>query len=154
MRYCSAFLCNIDVGHNPQLYLKTVNHLVAFCNNQLPHLPTVINYMGFSQGLGINILAAAVHYVQPTNIAEIQSPNDTKNFKYPLNVATFEEMALLFVDGKTLNINEFVLHQIMVTKPNYVGWQLQSKQAREMCLLAYLGRLMKPILDESLPIYE
>lgn len=119
-------------------------------------LPTVINYMGFAKGIGINIISSAITSLRPTDLIQIESKSHKKNFETDLTVKTVTENCYLF-GGNPKNLKFNFKKMVAMTDDN-TGWSLESRLTREMCILAYFGEMMKNGADSlhshNLPMYE
>lgn len=102
-------------------------------------IPTLINYMGYTHDIGINILSAVIIQVEPTDVLQICSRDSKKNYKYILETNVIVENAQLFVPSKNLN---YKLHKIESLSDENNGWTAEPRQLREMCLLAYLREMI------------
>lgn len=125
--------------------------------SSLTDVPTLINYMGFSKGIGIKIISSAISYIQPTDIVQINSTIYQKNFSNDLSLNVVKENCNFF--GGEPNLLNFNLHIIpSMSDQKARGWSLEPRQVREMCVLAYLGQMMKEniatLTDKELPMYK
>ncbi|KAG5877404.1 Polynucleotide 5'-hydroxyl-kinase NOL9, partial [Gonioctena quinquepunctata] len=134
-----SYLCDINVGNEPTKYLRTIKLLMEEVESN-EDIPTLINYMGFAQGIGLNIVSSAITFILPTDIIQISSKIFKKNFKKDLTVETVRENCGLF--GGDLSNVGFSLHKLMAMTDDNSGWTLEPRQAREMCVLSYLGQMM------------
>ncbi|KAJ8960421.1 hypothetical protein NQ318_013703 [Aromia moschata] len=150
-----SLLSNINVGHDPRSYIKSVQALMMYYET-LPECPTLINTMGFVQGIGLNIISSAIIFIQPTEVIQIESRKSSKNFRTNLSIEVVHQNCDLFESNRvTLNYN---LRKIEAMSDNRDGWSLQPRESREMCVLSYFGQMMPPgtnsILSHKLPMYE
>lgn len=119
-------------------------------------MPTVINYMGYSKGLGIKIASTVITLVKPTNLIQIDSRHKNKNFPCDLNLANIRKNCDYF-RSEAVDFN-YRIHKLISAAEEFKGWKLEPRQARELCILAYLGEGMtnshKSLTDHNLPMYE
>lgn len=124
--------------------------------SNLDKIPTLINYMGYSKGLGIHIVSSVITIVKPTNIIQIESRFKNKNFICDLNLANVRKNCNYF-GGVHAGLN-YRVHKLFSFAEETTGWKLEPRQARELCILAYLGEGMTEsitsLTDHNLPMYE
>ncbi|XP_023022136.2 polynucleotide 5'-hydroxyl-kinase NOL9 [Leptinotarsa decemlineata] len=133
-----SYLSSITVDDLPN-YFKTIKLLLEELDTK-QNIPTLINYMGFTQGVGLKIVSSAIAYIVPTDVVQISSQSSKKNFKEKLSPNTARKYCCFF-EGDPSNIN-FKLHELPSMNDNNTGWTVGSRQAREMCVLSYVGRMM------------
>lgn len=118
--------------------------------------------MGFSQGIGLNIISSAIKFIQPTDIVQIYSKNRNKNFKVDLTYDAVEENRKLFSDEDKPHLNyselKYKLHKVLAMNDESDGWSLEPRQSREMYVLAYFGQMMRngvnSLTSHKLSMYE
>ncbi|CAH1155249.1 unnamed protein product [Phaedon cochleariae] len=152
-----SYLSSINVGHDPDQYLYSVKFLMREVDS-LQNLPTIINYMGFTSGIGLNIISSAITYILPTDVVQIDSDSHKRNFAHPLTVDTVQQKCRLFARNRADQL-DYNLHKIRaMTDQKNGGWKLEPRQSREMCVLADLGRMMtdrvQSLTDWRLPMFE
>lgn len=126
-----SIVCNIDIGHDPMRYLDCIKILLK---DYLQNVPTLINYMGYTYGTGLNIVCAAISTIQPTDVLEIRSNDPKKNYKVPLDVEVVKRNAKIFVSSIPPLLN-YHLHELQSMSDENVGWSGQPRQFREFCVL-------------------
>ncbi|KAK5649600.1 hypothetical protein RI129_000629 [Pyrocoelia pectoralis] len=135
--YKSVFVSNIDISAKPLDYLKNVRLLISLCEHVTP-MPTIINYMGYTRGFGLNIFSSVVGCVKPSSIINILSSNPARNFSSRLS------HRLIYQSAQTLtpNVKKLTNYEI-ITIPSMtdknMGWTLEPRKIREMCVLCYFG---------------
>ncbi|KAJ8939986.1 hypothetical protein NQ314_010926 [Rhamnusium bicolor] len=154
-----SILSNINIGHDPVTYIKCIKYLLM-TSETLEECPTLVNYMGFVHGIGLNLISAAISHIQPTDIVQIQSNNYNRNFKADLSYETVHKNCNMFadrVDNNSVLLN-YKLHKVPAMSDGNEGWALEPRQSREMCILAYLGQMMprgvNSLTSHELPMYE
>lgn len=149
-----SYLHDISIA-DPKTFIKIVKALMEYIS-PIDKIPTLINYMGYAKGLGIKILSTVITLVNPTNIVQIDSQNESKNFPCDLNISNIQKNCDVF-GGNHNNLN-YRLHKLKSLSDEVSGWKLEPKSARELCLLAYLGEGMtdkiNSLTDSNLPMYE
>ncbi|CAH1184917.1 unnamed protein product [Phyllotreta striolata] len=149
-----SYLSNINIGHNPKKYLLTIKHLIQMDSDE--NVPVLVNYMGFVKGIGLNIISSVITYIEPTDVLQINSKHSKKNFKCDLTPETVKSNLKAF-GGDPSYVN-FALRKIVALTDDNTGWFLESRQARELCVLAYFARMMcneiQSLTNYKLPMYE
>ncbi|XP_063930696.1 polynucleotide 5'-hydroxyl-kinase NOL9-like [Zophobas morio] len=146
-----SILSNINIAYEPEKYIAGVKELVSVV---LDEIPTLINYMGYTHGVGINILSAVITQIQPTDVLQICSQNSKKNYKFSLKTGVIKQNAKLFVSEKT-NLN-YNLHQIESMCDGNDSWTAEPRQLREMCVLSYISHLVdsNSVFKSKGPMYR
>lgn len=150
------FVSNIDISFNPEEYLTCIQELLKSCENTKT-LPTLINYMGYSRGLGLNLAANVIVEVQPTMLVQIQSRYAKKNFSHLLTPDFVQEHRLPITSWKKKKLSySFVTMESM--SDSRKGWDLQPRQIRELKVLAYLSQSLPSevvtITSPEVPIFR
>lgn len=157
-----SLLSDINVGQDPRAYLNCIKSIVSYVDMLEGDCPTLINYMGFVHGIGLNIVASAIKYIQPTDIIQICSQNPKKNFQHDLTYKIVKENDTLFSEDHKLYLDylklKYKLYKIPSMTDESDGWTLEPRQSREMYVLAYFGQMMLNGVDSltsyELPMYE
>lgn len=139
-------MSNISISYDPKKYIEAVSSLVSY-TNLLEETPTLINYMGFTQGIGFKILSATLIYVKPTDIVEIRSKKPGTNFKTRLHKRNIEMSSNFFIESKSDDFSQINanLHEIGSMSDEQSGsWTPAPRQLREMCILAYFSQIVDP----------
>ncbi|EEZ97796.2 Polynucleotide 5'-hydroxyl-kinase NOL9-like Protein [Tribolium castaneum] len=133
-----SILSNINIAYEPDKYIASIKELLL--EKHFEEIPTLVNYMGYTHGMGLNILSAVIIHVQPTDILQISSRDSKKNYKSVLETDIVAEKAQLFVSNlKNLHYN---LHQIESKCDENDGWTAEPRQLREMTILAYIREMI------------
>lgn len=120
-------------------------------------MPTLINYMGFTQSYGINIASTVITYVSPTVVVQINSTQNTKNFEKDLTLKTVSENTEMFGAANDIWDLSYSLFMINSMSDGLVSWQAQGRQTREMCILSYFGTIVDDSLSltgKGVPLYK
>ncbi|KAK9887576.1 hypothetical protein WA026_023383 [Henosepilachna vigintioctopunctata] len=154
-----SILCDINVSQDPLKYVERIEELIKGLNRRKEdeNIPTLINYMGYTNDIAYHVVSSAVVILQPTKIVYIHSTNTKKNYKIPLNKKNIIKHSKLFCPNSKTDFNVEVVRIPSVTDEN-AGWTLEPRQMREMCILAYFGKLMtesvKSLQDFNIDMYE
>ncbi|RUS82672.1 hypothetical protein EGW08_009575 [Elysia chlorotica] len=117
-----VFYGETAAGHNPTMYVKCLQHVLAAYTDMEDKPPLVVNTMGFPEGIGLMLLVDTVKLVQPDIVVQIESHNQAIN----LPAVTHELVAL--EEGWTCNKEP-------VTNPRQ---QMEETHAHELILLPTL----------------
>ncbi|KAF5298233.1 hypothetical protein FQR65_LT09744 [Abscondita terminalis] len=135
------FVPEIDLSEDSDEYIGFVEFLMEQCDN-LPTMPTLINHMGFTIGLGFYILSSVVVCARPTTIIDIRSNKNSRNYSEKLSAISVCENSS-FLNKKI--INNFKQPKIITVdsmSDNISKWQLEPRLIREMCILSYFGKMV------------
>lgn len=150
------FLPNVNIAYDPKEYLCAIQELLSAYQHE-EDIPTLINYMGFTQGIGLHIACSAIAELKPTMLVQIQSSNRRKNFTRLLTPDCVVENLLIPCNVVAEELSyEFVVLRAM--SDDVSGFSLQPRQIREMCTLAYLCQTfpdgVSSLLDTNVAIYK
>lgn len=147
--YKSYLFGDINVLVSPIKYLKCVLKLLKHCSckEELRSMPWVINTMGYSHGFGLELIAAILRALNPTDLIQIQS-SKTVNIAPILNAEV--------VNSFRFNIfkNEVQYMQNECTYLTYVcktmsreeqqdDWNKSQKDLRYAMILSRLGSILQ-----------
>lgn len=148
--YKSYLFGDINVLVSPIKYLKCVLKLLKYCSCQeeLRSMPWVINTMGYSHGFGLELIAAILRALNPTDLIQIQSLKSNNNFGTILNAGV--------VNSFCFNIfkNEVQYMQTECTYLTYVcntmskdeqqdDWNKSQNDLRYAMILSKLGSILQ-----------
>ncbi|KAK4881128.1 hypothetical protein RN001_004447 [Aquatica leii] len=136
-----VFVPDIDLSENPDEYIGFVEFLMSQCDN-FPSMPTIINHMGFTRGLGFYILSAVTVCVQPTIIIQIKSTKSSRNYSENLSYDTLSQYANMFKKQAINSFTEPRITSITSMADSVDRWQLEPRIIREMCVLNYFGTMI------------
>ncbi|XP_044259863.1 polynucleotide 5'-hydroxyl-kinase NOL9 [Tribolium madens] len=148
-----SILSNINIAYEPDKYISSVKLLLR--EHFEEEIPTVVNYMGYTHGMGLNILSAVIVHVQPTDILQICSRDSKKNYKCLLEEDFVMENAKLFVPDLNI-ILHYNLHKIESKSDENDGWTAEPRQLREMSVLAFVREMINSdsIYKTYIPLYR
>lgn len=83
----SYFVGNADIIGCPERYVRSCRQLLNDCKIEfsLSNVPTIINTMGFTSGIGLDVTLDLIRLAQPRQLLQISSRSPRRNF-----VAMFE----------------------------------------------------------------
>ncbi|KAF2905374.1 hypothetical protein ILUMI_00792 [Ignelater luminosus] len=134
------FLPHINVAYEPDTYLTAVRELMRSCDFYCKG-PILINYVGFTRGIGLEIFATAVVLVQPNTIIEIYDANKSRNFREVISHQSMVAKSKLLANSINA-LPKFESYRIESAADCSQGWHLEPRQIREMCVLSYLGGML------------
>lgn len=133
------FVPYIDIGINSIAFLKCVQELLKVSADL--KLPTFINLMGMTDGLGINLLSSIIAEVQPTQVVQIYSDHRPKNFKEDLTIDCVKRNRILLTpeNSNELSFNYLKIKSVCTDLNN---GDLMPRNIRELCILSYFSQMM------------
>lgn len=149
------FINNIDVGLEPDQYIKCVIELLKQCED-FKGVPTLVNYIGYTQSYAINIVSTIITYVLPTILLQINSSQHTKNFEKDLTVDAVAEYSNMFGRNDIMDLC-YDLIMIDSMSDKLTSWQAQGRTTREMCILSYFSQIVDETLSltsKNVPLYK
>lgn len=147
--YKSYLFGDVNVLVSPIKYLKCVLRLLKYCScrDELQSMPWVINTMGYSHGFGLELIAAILRALNPTDLIQIQSSKSANDVGMILNADV--------VNGFAFNIfkNEVQFMQNECTYLTYVcntmcserqqdDWNRSSRDLRYAMIISKLGSIL------------
>lgn len=83
----AIFLGTTSVADFPVSYIKAVVDLYEYCatNERFQGLPWIINTMGYSQGLGVQLACEIINVIRPNCVLQLNIKNDRRSFPFFLN---------------------------------------------------------------------
>ncbi|KAK7864700.1 hypothetical protein R5R35_010956 [Gryllus longicercus] len=147
------YVGEINVSVCVDRYLQSVQYILDWCRNQ-PHLiklPWFINTMGFVQGLGIELAVTIIKMVNPSDVIQIQSSVQDRNFPFCLK---FEEVQNhltslpSIVSSNNRSFTSFTFHMLPSTAERSDNrnspWGVQANVARETVVISYFSQVVAP----------
>ncbi|KAK9754318.1 mRNA cleavage and polyadenylation factor CLP1 P-loop [Popillia japonica] len=122
------FINNIDVGLEPDQYIKCVIELLKQCED-FKGVPTLVNYIGYTQSYAINIDLTVDAVAEYSNMF---GRNDIMDLCYDL----------IMIDSMSDKLT---------------SWQAQGRTTREMCILSYFSQIVDETLSltsKNVPLYK
>ncbi|KAF7281631.1 hypothetical protein GWI33_004491 [Rhynchophorus ferrugineus] len=146
-------LCHINIGHDINKYIQSVKYLSEFLSTLSP-MPTLINFPGFTLGLGLDICLNAINLFKPTALIEILSQNKIKNYNINLTPANVKEYAKqkTILGSNLIKPMENLWYEYIslnsLADNQSTAWSLESRQSREISILSYFGKLMSDSIKD------
>ncbi|XP_063226134.1 polynucleotide 5'-hydroxyl-kinase NOL9 [Bacillus rossius redtenbacheri] len=143
-----VFLGDIDVSRCPSRYNSCVEHIVQYCLSQpdLQNIPWLINTMGYSKGLGVELAISMIRVLRPTTVIHIESQRRAQNFAQPLRSGFVNNHVSIWKSGFTacdLDYATFILPSAVKDNSNSSPG-LKPRDGRELAVLAYLSQVARP----------
>uniref|UniRef100_A0A6P7GR93 Polynucleotide 5'-hydroxyl-kinase NOL9 n=1 Tax=Diabrotica virgifera virgifera TaxID=50390 RepID=A0A6P7GR93_DIAVI len=152
-----SVLTNIDTGNAVNKYLNGIKKLMNSITN-FEDMPTLINYMGFTQSKGINIACSAVTFVKPTHLVQIKSLDDRNNFETKLKARILKDYCNIFVSDNSNSLKYSHIQLMSMNSQKKVGFSLKPRQIREMAVVAYFSQIMSDdvnhLSSHKIPMYK
>lgn len=132
-----AVLSHINMAHDVRKYLNAVKYLL----NRLTAtaLPVLINFPGFTQGLGLDMSVKALKWCQPNRVIEIKSKNPQKNYVIDLKSKNVNPIGM-FGENEEIAVS-YAYTKLDSLAEKGGAWSLEARQAREFSVLSYFGRM-------------
>lgn len=130
-------LSHINMAHDVRKYLNAVKYLL----NRLTAtaLPVLINFPGFTQGLGLDMSVKALKWCQPNRVIEIKSKNPQKNYVIDLKSKNVNPIGM-FGENEEVTVS-YAYTKLDSLAEKGGAWSLEARQAREFSVLSYFGRM-------------
>ncbi|XP_072384871.1 polynucleotide 5'-hydroxyl-kinase NOL9 [Diabrotica undecimpunctata] len=152
-----SILTNIDTGHAVNRYLNCIKTLMNSITD-FEDMPTLINYMGFTQSIGINIACSAVTFVKPTHVVQIKSLDEKNNFGTKLKAKIIKDYCNMFVSDTSNSLKYTHIEMMSMNSQKKVGLSLKPRQIREMAVVAYFSQIMSDdvnhLSSHKIPMYK
>lgn len=143
---------DVNVLPSPVKYLKCVMDLQKFCasNAELAQMPWIVNTMGYTRGLGIELISSILKVFNPTDVVQIQGQNHRDNFDQAVNTETvhnchfeiFKDEMINFGRRCTFKTHHFRSVAYRDNKKNPI-----AKDIRYAMILSKLGGILKSNSD-------
>lgn len=150
----SYFYGDINVVPSPIKYLKCVLKLYAYCvtRKDLLNVPWIINTMGYTRGLGPELIATILRMSNPTDVIQIQSARNKDNFESVFNDWTVNNTRFEVFSREASSVQtpcSFKTHILtsMLSNENIFRQTTLSKDIRFAMILAKLGDALKSNSD-------
>lgn len=130
-------------------YLQCLREIIRFCqmDEEFKSIPWIVNTMGYTKGLGEEIIVAIIKDIEATNIIQIQSQRASENFSqiitssyvqnYSFNILTDEL-------GDSHNSINFTTSIVQAYDSNmwHEKHSFNQKDMRLIIILAHLGEIL------------
>lgn len=118
-------------------YLEVVSALTAEYRNLKSSVPLLVNTMGFTNNIGVDIMCDVIRIIQPTHILEIDAFNIEENYPHHINSENISatHRGIITRRGKELTYNYHRIKTVSITSG------IAKKIFRDVNLLGYLSGL-------------
>ncbi|KAK9302670.1 hypothetical protein QLX08_005401 [Tetragonisca angustula] len=125
----------------------------------LSRLPIVINTMGFSQGIGWDIILFTIKLIRPSFVVQIMSEKPKNNYIEYLSKQVVNRQQVSWPTWST-NVMKSNLpcdHELFVVRshaesksaPGYETWNMEPYQQRELVMISYLSEIVQNSADSA-----
>lgn len=145
----AIFFGEINVLPNPIKYLKCVIELYKFCSKceAFQNVPWIINTMGYSRGLGAELMACILRIFKPTDVVQIESQTANQNFEAIINAEYVNAFKLNILAEEMSEIDatcDFRTHTFSaITGNDYRQTDMKPKDIRYAMILSKLGNCLR-----------
>lgn len=142
---------DINVLPSPMKYLKCVLALHAFCANdpELSGIPWIVNTMGYTRGLGDELICSILKIFQPTDVIQIQGQQHRDNFEQSITTDVVNDCPFTVfkndveIFGRTPSFRTHLFRSVAYKdKKNPI-----AKDIRYAMVLSKLGGILKSNSD-------
>lgn len=149
------YIGDVNVSRCITRYIEAVKMLfdkLLNCPN-LSRLPIVINTMGFSQGVGWDIIMFTIKLIRPSFVVQIMSEKPKNNYIGYLSKQVVNRQELSWTTWSTNVVawNQPCDHELFVVRshaerkpgPGYETWNMEPYQQRELVMISYLSEIVQ-----------
>ncbi|XP_043605455.1 polynucleotide 5'-hydroxyl-kinase NOL9 isoform X2 [Bombus pyrosoma] len=149
------YIGDVDVSRCITRYIESIKMLINKLSScpVLSRLPIVVNTMGFSQGIGWNIILFTIKLIRPSFVVQIMSEKSKNNYIEFLSKEVINRQQLSWsswsanvIDWSQPCDHElFVIHSNAERKgaPGYDNWNMEPYQKRELVMISYLSEIVQ-----------
>lgn len=149
------YIGDVDVSRCITRYIEGIKMLINKLSScpVLSRLPIVVNTMGFSQGIGWDIILFTIKLIRPSFVVQIMSEKPKNNYIEHLSKEVINRQQLSWsswsanvIDWSQPCDHElFVIHSNAERKgaPGYDNWNMEPYQKRELVMISYLSEIVK-----------
>lgn len=143
---------DVNVLPSPIKYLKCVMDLFGFCatNEGLSNIPWIINTMGYTRGLGSELICSILRVFNPTDVVQIQGYNHRDNFERALTSDAVNNCYFEVFKREMENIGRkctFRTHHFQTVADKDNKKNPFAKDIRYAMILSKLGAILKSNFD-------
>lgn len=153
----AIFFGEINVLLHPIKYLRCVMQLYEFCANceAFQGVPWVINTMGYSRGLGTELMACILRVFQPNRVVQIQSDVAAENFDAIIDSFVVNQFKYNIFKAEMIDVpavGDYYMHIFDAITSNDANGKakqtdMTSKDIRYAMILAKLGNCLRSNSD-------
>lgn len=146
---------DINVALSPIRYLRIVLRLLHECqqahNDWTDNCPWIINTMGYTKGFGLELTAAIIKALQPTNVVQIQAARSAQNFDVILDANEINEYRFNIFENEVVDIVgsttcSYQMHLFDSVARKFGErtneWDMSAKDLRFAIILSHLGNAL------------
>ncbi|XP_078049554.1 polynucleotide 5'-hydroxyl-kinase NOL9 [Augochlora pura] len=161
------YLGDIDVSKCITKYIEGVKMLYEKLSSCpiMSRLPIVVNTMGFTSGLGWDIMIFIIKLMQPSLIVQIMSEKIKSNYPEQLSKEVINNQVLNRVSSwgvNVLNWNQDCSHELCVIQsqaerkstPANDTWNMEPYQQRELVMISYFSEIVQNPVDPMSCVYD
>lgn len=141
---------DINILVSPVKYLKCVLKLLKYCSCQeeFRSMPWVINTMGYSHGFGLELIAAILRALNPTDLIQIQSTNSANNFGTILEAKVVNSFCFNIFKNEVQHMQSectysTYVYDTMSKDEGQDEWNKSQKDLRYAMILSKLGSMLQ-----------
>ena len=145
----SYFVGDADITAHPNRYIHCCTQLLHTCRQQpsLMNLPTIINTMGFTAGVGLDMSLDIIRLSQPSRVVQLSSRSSRRNFpaaldrsyvvQHPRGWQTGAESEHLVADYRF----DMVVSAAESSDKSTEEWGFRPSELRNIGLVSYFSQL-------------
>lgn len=138
-------------------YIHCLREIIKFCQNddEFKAIPWIINTMGYTKGLGEEIIVALIKDVGATNVIQIQSQRTNDNFSQIITSKYVENYSFNILTDELADLHETSNFSTTVIQSYDSGniWNeknsFNQKDMRLIIILAHLGQILKEHCEKT-----
>lgn len=141
------FVGDADIVGCPERYVRSCQQILNDCrgNLSLANFPTIINTMGFTSGVGIDVILDLIRYTQPLQILQISSRSPRRNFPALLDHEFVTQHKRGWLSNSTDYLADYNLQAIYssseLSEKSLEEWGFRPSELRQIGLMSYFSRL-------------
>lgn len=147
-----VFIGDVNVSNCVTQYLEGAKFIIDYCRSQadFQHIPWFVNTMGFCKGLGVELMMNLLHMLSPTNVIQLQSRLNKRNYPKHLDAEYVRNYKSSLKYTSYINRNLYYdLHLIPSAAESKAEgqdaeWGLDSRTMREIVVMSYLSGMTAP----------
>ncbi|XP_076394495.1 polynucleotide 5'-hydroxyl-kinase NOL9 isoform X1 [Megachile rotundata] len=161
------YIGDVNVSRCITRYIESMRLLIdKLCSStMLSRLPIVVNTMGFSQGIGWEIIMYTIKLIRPSLVVQIMSEKSKNNYiGYLSKQVVNRQQPWASWSVNVVDWNRPCVHELYVVRshaerkaaPGYETWNMEPYQQRELVMISYLSEIVRTPNDKivSLNINE
>ncbi|OAD62476.1 Polynucleotide 5'-hydroxyl-kinase NOL9 [Eufriesea mexicana] len=155
------YIGDVNVTRCITRYIEGIKMLVDKLSNCpiMSRLPIVVNTMGFSQGIGWDIILFTIKLIRPSFVVQIMSGNPKINYIGYLSKQMINKQKLSWTacSMNVIDWNQSCDHELFVVRsraenngtPGYETWNMEPYQQRELVMISYLSEIVQNSVNSA-----